>query len=136
MLKSYLIGVLSAFLAAVGCLFLFAFICVGGDDPRAFASLFGIAAYLFGGVCGALLATALHRDGARTVSLAVSCTYAFVVFLASTLYRSEASRPLWQSLLICLAVPAVSFIAGTLISARMGSAGVTRKKLHKRIMKR
>ena len=136
MLKSYLFGVLTAFLTAVLCLFLFAFICVSGDDPRALTGLFGIIAFLLGGVAGGFVSSFLNKGAPAVSALAVSGTYVAAVFILSWCNRNDTSRPLWQAMLLCLAVLGASFAVAAAVSARTGSAGNTRKKLHKRIMKR
>lgn len=136
MLKSYVFGVLSAFLIAVMCLLLLTFVCVGGEDPRAFTGLFGVAVFMLGGIGGALVSLFLSREGHITVSLCTALTYALIVLTLSFYNRGEDSRPLWQTMLICLVMVGVTFGIGVAFAKRTGSTQSTRKKLHKRIFKR
>ncbi len=136
MLKSYLFGVLSAFLFAVLSIFLLTFVCVGGEDPRALTGLFGVAAFLLGGVGGSLVSLFLCREGHMTVSFCTALTYVLVVLTLSFYNRGDLSRPLWQTMLICLVMLGASAGVGIAFAKRKGSAKSARRKLHKRILKR
>ncbi len=133
MLKSYISGVISSFFAALACLLLFTFICVGNEDPRALTGLFGIIAFLLGGVAGSLVSVFLCREAGVYASLATSGTYTLILLILSWCNRSEGSRPVWQSALFCVVCLAISFVLSKVICDKRGGIKNTRKKMSRRI---
>lgn len=133
MLKSYISGVISSFVAALICLLLLTFVCVGSEDPRALTGLFGIVAFLLGGVAGALVSALLCREGGVYAALATSGTYVLTVLMLSWANRTEGSRPMWQSVLFCFVSLVISFAVSKVISGKRGGIKNTRKKMSRRI---
>ena len=133
MLKSYILGVVSSFLIAVICLLLFTFVCVGNEDPRALTGLFGITAFLLGGVGGAFVSVMLDRAGYTCLSLATSSTYSVAVLILSFCNRNEGSRPIWQSALICALTVALSFGISYAVAGKRQGVKSARKKIGRRI---
>ena len=136
MLKSVALGVLSSLVTAVAALFLFAFICVGRDDPSNSAGLIGVSVFVVSCIVGSAVSLIFCGENSTLCALFSSLVYSFLVLAASFINRGGDARPLWQSALICLISVCGSLLMGFAVQRRRCAVGSARKKLIKSMGRR
>ncbi|MCI8331429.1 MAG: hypothetical protein HFE78_01180 [Clostridiales bacterium] len=132
MIKRYAIAVGVTFGAALLAVVFLSVVSLKMGDPRKFADVFGIIAFMTG--CMAAGFTFKITEDHPVISAAL-CSFVYIaaIMTVSLFFRNESTRPIVQSAVIYIIGLAVSTVIGLLFAVKKTGSKKARKNMMKKL---